>query len=68
MLVLDVSGMKGEACARKVQEALSAADPEATVVVSQNAGRVSLDTSLTADQAVETVKSAGYGAVFAFNA
>lgn len=69
MLVLDVSGMKGLDCAKKVQEAISAKDPGATVVVSQNAGRVSIDTSLiTADEAVEAVKGAGYGAMFAFTA
>jgi len=68
MLVLDVSGMKGEACAKTVQEALSARDPDAVVVVSQNAGRVSLDTRLTAEEAVEAITGAGYGATFAFSA
>ncbi|PZQ16102.1 MAG: heavy metal transporter [Ancylobacter novellus] len=68
MIVLDVSGMKGEACAKKVQEAVSARDPAATVVVSQNAGRLSADTTLSPDEAVEAVRSAGYGAVFAFKA
>lgn len=67
MLVLDVSGMKGLDCAKKVQEAISAKDPDATVVVSQNAGRVSADTRLSPEEAVEAVKGAGYGAVFAFS-
>ena len=68
MLVLDVSGMKGLDCAKKVQEAISAKDPDATVVVSQNAGRVSMDTKLSADEAVEAVTGAGYRAIFAFTA
>ena len=68
MLVFDVSGMKGLDCAKKVQEAISAQDPDATVVVSQNAGRVSADTRLSADEAVAAIRDAGYGASFAFAA
>lgn len=68
MLVLDVSGMKGLDCAKKVQEAISARDPEATVVVSQNAGRVSIDSGISAEDAVAAVESAGYRAAFAFSA
>ena len=67
MLVLDVSGMKGLDCAKKVQEAISAKDPDATVVVSQNAGRVSADTTLAPEEAVAAVNAAGYRAVFAFS-
>lgn len=66
MFVLDVSGMTGEPCARAVQEAISARDPDAVVVVMRVAGRVSLHTRLSPDEAMAVVRDAGYGASFAF--
>jgi copper chaperone CopZ len=68
VIVLDVTGMKSDACCERIQQAISARDADAVVVIMRAAGRVSLDARLTSDQAVETIRAAGYGATLAFAA
>lgn len=62
MIVLDVAGMTCDGCSKSVQTAISARDPDAVVVVNRVAGRVSADTSLTAEEAVAAIEAAGYDA------
>ncbi|WP_020186432.1 cation transporter [Methylopila sp. 73B] len=65
MIVLDVSGMTCDGCSKSVQSALSARDPDAVVVVNRMAGRVSADTTLSAEEAIAAIEAAGYDAQLA---
>lgn len=65
-VVLDVSGMRGDDCCERIQKAISARDQDAVVVVMRVAGRVSIDSTLDAEELVATVGRAGYPAALAF--
>lgn len=67
-IVFDVLGMRSDDCCRRIQEAISAKDPDAVVVAMRGAGRLSIDSTLEPEDLAATVKQAGYAAAFAFKA
>lgn len=62
MVAIDVVGMVCGGCESAVRRAIEARDPEATVTVFRERGRVEAQTRLTAQEAAAAIADAGYTA------
>ena len=58
----NVSGMTCGHCAQAITKAIGRVDPQATVKVDVAGGKVTLDSTASADQIVQAIQVEGYGA------
>lgn len=62
MVELHVTGMTCDGCARAVERVIKSQDPNASVAINLDTGRVEAKTTAPAAALVEAIEAAGYGA------
>jgi copper chaperone CopZ len=62
MVILNVTGMTCEGCAKAVERIIKTQDPQATVTVDLGSGRVEARTAVPPAALAQAIEAAGYGA------